>query len=162
MVNININDLELFKIYLKIDIQRLYTDSVTNKDHELIDNYIDTLSKEESEIFRQLYHDCKYNRKKCNITHNSIKLTLKLYNDTGEKTFPFINKIACKGWSIGEGTFSFSLYLLNNEFSKEIFSWHRVSDCLLKRYKINTQPVYGSIGHIEIILTEDKEVTEDV
>lgn len=154
MIYINTNDLELFKTYLKIDIKRLYTDSVTVKDEELIDKYIDTLSKEESEIFRQLYHDCKYANKVKYITHNSIQLTLKVYNDTGTKTFPYINKIACNGWGIGEGTFSFSLYLLNDVYNKEIYSSYRVKDCLLKRFRLIIQNVYMTIGDIEISLEE--------
>lgn len=156
MININTDDLELFKIYLKTDVKRLYTDSVTIKDKELIDNYINILSKEELEIFRQLYHDCKYNRKKCNITHNSIQLTLKVYKDLDIKTFPYINKIACKGWDLSGGTYAYSLYLLS-EYKREIYSCWRVRDCLRKSYDLD---IINScfMNDFEITLKEIKKM----
>lgn len=157
-------DTELEKIHMISNIKRLYTDSITDKDKELMMDYINNLSEKELNAFKEIYHNLTYNiYKKCNITHNSIKLTLKLYNDTGEKTFPYINVIASKGWSVGNGTFAFSLYLLNNEYyKKEIYSGYRVKYCINKKLKIDIQNVFGSINDIEITLTDNEEVKENV
>lgn len=146
-------DIEKFKIYLESDIKRLYSDSVTIKDKELMHNYIVSLSLDELQNCRKIYEDLKYNSSHNKITHNSIKLTLKLFKDCEIKVFPYIRKIACKGWSIGDGTYSFGLYLLSN-YGESIYSSWRAKDCILKKYRLTYNTEYYAKGNLEIDLEE--------
>jgi hypothetical protein len=143
-------DIELEKIHMVSNIKRLYTDSVTDKDKELMIDYINNLSEKELEVFKGVYHDVKYTRNKNNITHNSIRLTLRLYKDLEIKTFPHIRKIACKGWSIGNGTFAFSMCLLEEE-NKHVYSYATVNLLLAKKNTIVTGLDYSNIRYDTVI-----------
>lgn len=115
------------------DITNLYSKTVTNKDNELIQNYINKLSKLEKYNFDLILNDAIYSRLK--ITHNAIRLTLKLYRDTNIKVFPWVLKIACKGYSINDGTYSFFMYLLST-YLQDVYSYCKIKDLLLKDNKI--------------------------
>lgn len=147
-------DIEKFKIYLESDMKRLYSDSVTVKDKELMHDYIALLSLDELQNYRKIYEDLKYNNSNNNVTHSSIKLTLKLFNNCEIKVFPYIRKIACKGWSVGSGTYSFALYLLSN-YGESIYSSWRVKDCILKKYRLTYNIEYYEKGNLEIDLKEN-------
>jgi len=146
-------EIDLIRINLPRNLKSMYSDGAKEKDKELLQEYIDALTDEEIIIFNEIKNDLKYSRIKNNITHNSIQLMLKVYDNTSIKTFPYINKIACKNWSIGDGTFAFSLYLLDkSELRDRIYSSFRVKDCLLKKYSFDVQEVFSSINDIEIFL----------
>lgn len=123
------------------DISFLYSKTVTTKDKELIQNYINSLSELERDNFSLIVNDLITANLK--ITHNAIRLALKVYKDTNIKTFPFILKLACKSYSVSDGTYAFSMYLLTNK-NECISSCRRVKDLLLKDNKIIT---YTSMAH---------------
>lgn len=125
------------------DICYLFSKSVSYKDSELIYNYIDKLTTEEKSIFNSILKDLIEMRLK--VTHNAIKLTLKIYKNTNIKTFPYIQKEALKGYSINDGTFAFSMYLLNDK-NKYLNSYVKVKELLLKNNTINiniSNNIYG-------------------
>lgn len=132
------------------DISFLYSKTVTNKDNELIQNYINGLSEIERDTFNSIITDLINLDAK--ITHNAVRLALKVYKDTNIKTFPYIQKEACKGYSMNDGTYSFSMNLLDNEHYRYIFSYSQVKDLLLKDNTIITDfsRIYGGDMVIDI------------
>ena len=61
------------------DICYLFSKSITDKDAELIYDYINGLTKNQKERFNKLLKD--FIEMKFKVTHNAIRLTLKIYND---------------------------------------------------------------------------------
>jgi len=112
------------------DISFLYSKTVTNKNNELIQNYIKELSDFERDSFNSITNDIINMNIK--ITNNAIRLTLKLFKDTNIKVFPYIQKEACRGYSMQDGTYAFSMCLLNSEPYKTIYSYRKIKDLLLK------------------------------
>ena len=73
----------------------------------------------------------------------------KIHTQTEIKTFPYINRIACKGWAISDGTFAWSMYTLKCFPSDKISSDIRVRGCLLKSVKLMYN-IYNGNDFIEI------------
>jgi hypothetical protein len=130
------NDIEI-----KIDIERilgyLYSDKISSKYIRFLSEYIDLLNTNELNVFKIIADDLKYKKKyygmkKYKIGDNSIKLSLKIFNQTGIKTFPYIERIACKGWSISDGSFAWMMYKLENYPGDTLNSDIRVRICLRK------------------------------
>lgn len=80
-----------------------------------LDEYIKNLSDEELNAYvrmaENLYDRRTLGAKGIKISLNAIKLCLKL-SECGYKTFPYIEKIATKGWDTSGGTYSFSIPML--------------------------------------------------
>lgn len=144
-------------VRLKIDIEHiikyLYSDSLTVADKERLNKYISTLNINQLNVFKALaekYKDLtKYGGfKKYKITKNSIKLALKILRDTDIAVFPCIEKIACKGWSISDGTFAFGMYMLDYGYpAKKIYSDVRTKNLLGENMKLE----YDIFNDFEII-----------
>lgn len=121
---------------IEADTKYLFTDSVEDQEKELLNNYIEQFNEYELSIFKKILEFLKYQSKyvgcKYNITKNSIVLCIKIYDDTGIKTFPFIHKVARKGYSISGGTFAFGVYTLETFFPNIIYCDYRAADCLKK------------------------------
>lgn len=112
------------------DISFLYSKTVTTKDNQLIQNYINNLSELERDNFSLIVNDLITANLK--ITHNAVRLALKLYKDANIKTFPCVFKAACKSYSVSDGSYSFFMYLLDNESNRYVYSYYNVKDLLLK------------------------------
>jgi hypothetical protein len=88
-------------------------------------NYIDQLSKDDVAIYiniaNNLYDRRTLGARSIKVTLNAIKLCVKLAQ-FGYLTFPYIEKIATKGWSTSGGTYSFSIKTLS-DVGKELFSY---------------------------------------
>jgi hypothetical protein len=142
------------KIRTQIKCRKLYTDSISEKSVEILDNYIDGLNDKEYERFCELLESFIYNRKyrgqrKYMITNNSVSLTIKILNEVGHKVFPYINKVATKGWNLSGGTMAWSMFDLNvgkYELHTEIYCDFRVKDCLKKNSKI----VFNTVDQLTI------------
>lgn len=116
-----------------LDISYLFSKSVTDKDSELIYGYINELTAKEKIEFDKILEDLI--DMKLKVSHNAIRLTLKLINETGIKTFPYIQKEARKGYPIEDGTYAFSMYLLEGNY-RTLNSYSKVKDLLLNKNKI--------------------------
>lgn len=133
-------------IRLKIDIEHitkyLYSDSLTTTDKEMLHEYISKLNISQLNVFKALAERYKYltkyiGVKKYKITRNSIRLAYKILNDTGISTFPCIEKVACKGWSIADGTFAWGMNMLEYGYpAKSIYSDIRTKNLLGKNIRL--------------------------
>lgn len=90
-------------------------------------NYINNLSDDELEIYTDLasnlYDRRTLGAKSIKVTANAIKLCIKL-SQYGYKTFPYIEKLATKGWDTAGGTYSFSMPLLTKSLTyRDIYSF---------------------------------------
>jgi hypothetical protein len=140
------------------DISFLYSKTVTTKDNELIQNYINELSESERDNFSLIVNDLITANLK--ITHNAIKLALKVYNDANVKVFPCVFKSACKGSSVRDGSYSFFMYLLDNKVDNKecgniINSYYKVKTLLLKNCKVAVKIVGYSVPY-DVIIDIDK------
>jgi hypothetical protein len=116
-----------------MNISGLFSKGVTDKDNKLIQEYTNKLTEKEKIEFNKILKDLTDMEFK--VTHNAIRLTLKLLDETGIKTFPYIQKEARKGYSIGDGTYAFSMYLLEGNY-KTLNSYSKVKDLLVSKNKI--------------------------
>lgn len=116
----------------------LMSHNIPDCDFRKLKNYINLLSENELknyiEIAQRLYDRktiSKSNRIK--ISPNAVKLCLKLA-DEGCHTFPYIEKLATKGWSTSDGTYSFSMPLLEGTgaWQKDIFSFGPIEKLIKK------------------------------
>lgn len=140
-------------------IKYLYSYSLEEKDKKNLKEYINKLTIKELNVFKEIAKQLKELKKyhghnKYKITSNSIKLTVKIYENTGVTTFPYIERIAQKGWSISDGTFSWGTYMLNEYPAKMIYSCDRVNKCLLKKNKLE----YDINDFYEIFYNENKNI----
>lgn len=115
----------------------LLSNRVSDKDVRALCKYIQDLTDAETEIYVNLAQDY-YDRKtltkssRYKISPNAVKLCLKLAKE-GYKTFPYIEKLATKGWSTSGGTYSFSMPLLDSSVtSSEIFSFGPIEKLVKK------------------------------
>ena len=91
------------------------------------------MSENERDNFNSIVNDMINSSIK--ITHNAVRLTLKLFKDTNIKVFPCVLKSACKGNSISDGSYAFTMWLLSDKI-KYISSPRRIKDLLLKNNMI--------------------------
>jgi len=122
-------------------IKKLKSDNLTEQDHNKLTEYINLLSIDELIIFKQLAEQFKYNKKylgwkKYKISKNAINLMVKIFEHTGIKTFPYIEHVAGKGWSISDGSFAWGMYQLDKYPSDQIYCDVRTNECLKKKYRL--------------------------
>lgn len=149
-----------------VDISRLFAhmtsimaDSVTEKDEDLLYDYITRLKPIQYQSFaRNVYKliDRKTKgNKRAKITHNAIRLTLRIEEkDKNIRVFPFIEKLATKGWPTSDGTYSFSMPILisngndiDEYIENEIYSFGPIDKLVSKKNKID---IYGLKGDLII------------
>lgn len=148
-----------------VDISRLFahmtsimSDSVTEKDEDLLYDYITRLKPIQYQSFvRNVYKliDRKTKgNKRAKITHNSIRLALRIEEIDDIRVFPFIEKIATKGWDTKGGTYSFSMPILvstgkdiDEYIENEIYSFGPIDKLVSNK---NTLDIYGLNGDLII------------
>lgn len=85
---------------------------------QMLADYYFSLSEDEQECFRQqsewLLSLVKLGAKKYKITKNAILIAIRLKEELNITCYPFINKIATKGWGTSGGTFSWSMSYLKH------------------------------------------------
>ena len=100
---------------------------VPDKYYKELQEYINTLDKSELNCYIQTAQDM-YDRRtvgsrSLKVSLNAIKLCLRLAK-MGYKTFPYIQKLATKGWDTAGGTYAFSMPCVHSgEVSKEYYSF---------------------------------------
>ena len=148
-----------------VDISRLFAhmtsimaDSVTEKDEDLLYDYVTRLKPIQYQSFvRNVYRlvDRKTKgNKRAKITHNAIKLALRIEQVDSIRVFPFIEKIATKGWDTKGGTYSFSMPILvstgkdiDEYIENEIYSFGPIDKLVSKK---NIIEIYGLKGDLII------------
>ena len=148
-----------------VDISRLFAhmtsimaDSVTEKDEDLLYDYVTRLKPIQYQSFvRNMYRliDRKTKgNKRAKITHNAIKLALRIEQVDSIRVFPFIEKIATKGWDTKGGTYSFSMPILvstgkdiDEYIENEIYSFGPIDKLVSNK---NTLDIYGLNGDLII------------
>ena len=149
-----------------VDISRLFAhmnsimaDSVTEKDEDLLYDYVSRLKPIQYQsfvrnVYRLIDRKTKGN-KRAKITHNAIRLTLRIEEaDKSIRVFPFIEKLATKGWPTSDGTYSFSMPILvstgtdiDEYIENEIYSFGPIEKLVSKK---NTIDIYGLKGDLII------------
>lgn len=92
-----------------------------------LQEYINTLDKKELNCYINIANDM-YDRRtvgnrSLKVSLNAIKLCLKLHK-LGHKTFPYICKLATKGWDTAGGTYAFSMPSVHKgDLPQEYFSF---------------------------------------
>lgn len=116
-------------------------------DEKMVDTIIDTLIEYEEDcrnnwidIMEDLYHNRKYyGNKLAKISKNALKLSKKLENDLNIFVFPHIRRVACRGWTVSGGTWSWAMRSL---FSGDVGSCDKAKDILrVDKIKIIESPV---------------------
>ena len=148
-----------------VDISRLFAhmssimaDSVTEKDEDLLYDYITRLKPIQYQSFvRNVYKliDRKTKgNKRAKITHNAIRLALRIEEVENTRVFPFIEKIATKGWDTKGGTYSFSMPILisngkdiDEYIDNEIYSFGPIDKLISNKNKLD---IYGLKGDLII------------
>lgn len=113
--------------YAKRRTWLLIKSDIPTKHMLALKSYIDTLSDDELDAYTKkaihLYDMRTRGSRGIKISLNAIKLCVKLAA-IGYKTFPYIEKLATKGWDTAGGTYSFSMPMLTNGvYNNEIFSF---------------------------------------
>lgn len=119
---------------IKEKIKLIYSLKLNIKDKEKLFNYLDILTDNELIYFLNII-DYIGNYPCVKITRSSILLTLKIYEQIGIKVFPYIEKIATKGFDIAGGSYAFGMYILD-EGNTQILSAYRTKSLLLKKNTI--------------------------
>jgi len=131
-------------------IKYLKSDNLTEQDHNKLTQYLNLLNINELILFQKLAEDFKHNKKylgwkKYKISKNSIDLMIKIYEHTEIKVFPYISKVAGKGWSLSDGSFAWGMYRLDGSYpTKQIYSDIRASECLKKCYELEYDVYMGN------------------
>ena len=100
---------------------------IPTKYYTELQEYINTLDKKELNCYIQIANDM-YDRRtigsrSLKVSLNALKLCLRL-SKMGHKTFPYICKLATKGWDTAGGTYAFSMPCVNSgDVSKEYYSF---------------------------------------
>lgn len=148
-------DIKIEKLFA--NMTSIMSDSVTEKDEDLLYDYINRLSPIQYQDFvRNVYRltDRKTKgNKRAKITHNAIRLALRIeeYGDN-IRVFPFIEKLATKGWPTSDGTYSFSMPILVNTgkyideyIENELYSFGPIEKLVSKK---NIIDIYGLKGDL--------------
>jgi len=131
-------------------IKYLKSDNLTKDYNDKLTNFIENLNIDELILFQKLAEDFKYNKKylgwkKYKISKNSIDLMIKIFEHTEIKVFPYVSKVAGKGWSISDGSFAWGMYRLDGEYpTKQIYSDIRANECLKKCYELEYDIYMGN------------------
>lgn len=121
--------------------RQLFSYSLEDNYKEKIYKYINILSDKELKMFNKYAKDFVYNKKylgckNIKITTNAVKLCEKIYKGLDIKVFPYICKIAHKGYSVGDGTYAWGMYELS-EYRKLLYSNFKVKICLKRNMSFN-------------------------
>lgn len=130
---------------LDIATRKLCSLSLTkdNKYKGILCTYYESLSSYEQKKFLNLssrfYDFVKCGSKKYKITKNSVYIANRLKRELRISCYPYIEKIATKGWSTSDGTFSWGMELLNSsiEIDREIFSFEPARLYIKKNSELN-------------------------
>lgn len=119
-------------MYLNLD--DLYSKTVTESSKSRLHLYISLLNKNELEVFKS---NIEFH-KRCNdkITNNAVRLCLKIYEDTGIKVFPFIQRCTQKGYGTIDGTFTWCMQRLDS--NDDISSYSLAKECIKKKVKLKS------------------------
>jgi hypothetical protein len=106
-----------------------------------IHDYINCLSNEELDAYIELasnFYDWRtLGDKSIKVTLNAVKLCVKL-SECGYKTFPYIERVATKGWDTSGGTYSFSIPLLTAYHNNtDIYSYCQIKDLIKESVKLD-------------------------
>lgn len=144
---------------LDLNTQKLCSYAVyrDEKARNLLAEYYSSLTEKEKEIFQRysekfLFYS-KNGAKKYKISKNAILIAVRLKKECGISCFPFVEKIATKGWPTAGGTFSWSMRILEGDIEKEIFSFEPTTDVINKKYNIFIDNYRDNM----VINTEKKE-----
>lgn len=126
--------------YYDLDLytRKLCSDSVVRSDKhkEMLTNYYYELTDDEQKRFckcsEQFWNFVKHGSKKYKITTNAIMIAIRIKQELNISCYPLIEKIATKGWSTSDGTFSWSIPTLEQGFNNELCSFEPVSMFLKK------------------------------
>lgn len=133
----------MFDFYdLDMNTQKLCSYAVyrDEKIKNLLAEYYFSLTEKEKKIFQKysekfwLYY--KSGAKKYKISKNAILIAIRLKKECNISCYPFVEKIATKGWSTSGGTFSWSMRILEGDTEKEIFSFEPTANIINKKYNI--------------------------
>lgn len=123
----------------------------------LLCSYYEDLNDSERNKFHELserfYWYYKQGRKKYKITKNAIYIADRIKRELEVSCYPYIDKIATKGWSTSGGTFSFGMTVLYGSVDREIYSFEPVKLYLRKNTELNIGPYNG---FAEIVSVERK------
>lgn len=108
-------------------------------------NYFESLSNSEKDDFldksEDYYHLFSKGAKKYKISKNAIYAAIRIKKELNISCYPYIEKIATKGWSRSDGTFSWGIRILNaNYLNEELYSFDPVKQVLSKKYKLEVGP----------------------
>lgn len=83
------------------------------------------------------------------ISLTAVPLATKIYDQLGIITFPFIQRVACRGWDTSGGTWAWSMQtVFKNQYTQEIGSVDPVRYLLRKDVKLYSIDGYNSNGEI--------------
>lgn len=137
-------------------LEFLLSDNIKIELKEILNDFINNLDENELKIFNEIADELYesrvvYGRKSSKITNNAIKLCIKINNNLGIKTFPYIETCTRKGYSLIDGTFAFTMRILENGF-RYIHSYSQVKDCIKNSSKLKNYYVdYGITRVIDIV-----------
>jgi hypothetical protein len=108
-----------------------------------LNEYIDGLSKEELSLYvemaQRFYDRRTLGAKRIKVSLNAVKLCIKL-SKCGYNTFPYVEKIATKGWDIAGGTYGFSIPLLVcDTANRELFSSIPITDLVKDNVSLDVE-----------------------
>lgn len=120
----------------------LFSTVVSEKNKEDLKRYIKAFSKEECEKYLRIGERLKKSKyltnRRVKITNNAIKLFMKIYDSSGILVFPYIEKLATKGWDTKGGTYSFSMPLLSSTeyLDYSIYSFGPIKDLVSNKTEL--------------------------
>ena len=148
-------DIKIEKLFA--NMCSIMADSVTEKDEDLLYEYVERLNSVQYQdfvknVYRLVDRKTKGN-KRAKITHNAIRLTLRIEEaDNNIRVFPFIEKLATKGWPTSDGTYSFSMPILVSKgtdideyIENEMYSFGPIEKLVSNK---NTIDIYGLKGDL--------------
>ena len=146
-------DIEIGKLFA--NMTSIMADSVTEKDEDLLYDYVSRLTPIQYQDFvrnvDRLIKRKTLGNKRAKITHNAIRLALRIEAyDNSMRVFPFIEKVATKGWDTKGGTYSFSMPILVNTGTyideyiyNEIYSFGPIDKLVSKKTKLDIYVLKG-------------------
>lgn len=130
--------------------RKLCSDAVhkDERSKELLTTYYNSLSEAEKEHFgkysEQFWSFAKRGAKKYKISKNAILIAMRLKDELDISCYPFVEKIATKGWDTRGGTFSWSMRVLDGSvLEHELCSFEPASMFISKKYSISVGPYNG-------------------
>lgn len=116
-----------------IKLDDLYSKTVTESSKLNMHIYTNLLTKKELELFERYVKQLRFNGGK--ITNNAIRLCLKISVETGIKTFPLIDTMSIKEFSVKDGAYAWVMSRLNR-FGGAAGSYISSKECIKKKYTL--------------------------